>query len=74
MSPLGLGSGFALAIYDAQGREVRRFERGDLVSGSWSVQWDGRSNTGDVAPAGAYSYKLTLDGKSRADGKLIRVR
>jgi D-alanyl-D-alanine carboxypeptidase len=68
------GGDVALAIYDAQGREVRRFERGDLVSGNWSVQWDGRSNAGDVVPVGAYFYRLTLDGKSEADGKLIRVR
>ena len=48
-----------LALYDASGRLVRKWDRGWRQAGPQSVVWDGRDDAGRSAPAGVYfaSYR-----------------
>jgi len=63
-----------LAIYDLQGREVRRLvDASSLSAGPHAASWDGRDAQGLRLPAGIYFGKLTADGKEDAR-KLVLVR
>jgi hypothetical protein len=61
-------------IHDVTGRLVRSYDPMSMSVGGWGVQWDGRTNSGTAAPSGAYTYRVTLDGKTAATGKLTRLR
>jgi flagellar hook assembly protein FlgD len=58
------GSGGAaqlpVQVYDATGRLVRTLaaRRG---GGTYEVEWDARSESGDLAPAGIYFVRATAD-------------
>lgn len=51
-----------LAIYDIQGRLVRRLLDSPLSAGSHAIAWDGRAADGAVAPSGIYFYRLETPG------------
>ena len=51
-----------LAIYNLQGRLVRRFVQGEKMPGRYEVKWDGRLADGRRVPAGAYFYRLKTAG------------
>jgi flagellar hook capping protein FlgD len=63
----------ALTIYDLQGRRVRELIGGTLESGPGSAQWDGRDESGQIAPGGVYVAMLEAGGKS-VSRKLIEIR
>ena len=44
----------ALNLYDVNGRVVRRLAEGSREAGQYHVTWDGRSESGAVAPPGVY--------------------
>jgi len=46
-------------VSDQEGRLVRRLEYADRPSGLNAVEWDGRSQTGALVPAGVYRYGLS---------------
>jgi len=49
-----------LDIYDNLGQRVRRLVDGvSYASGSHSVEWDGKTEFGDIAPSGIYFYKMS---------------
>src|SRR5690606_3195655 len=48
-----------LAIYSADGRTVRTMRGLAASAGGFDVNWDGRSDAGEVVPAGVYFYRLT---------------
>ncbi|MGH2569593.1 MAG: FlgD immunoglobulin-like domain containing protein, partial [bacterium] len=56
-----------LDVFDARGRLVRRLLGRSDHSGSTSVEWDGRSEVGDLVPSGVYFVRL-------ASGDLTEVR
>jgi hypothetical protein len=64
----------SLSIYDIQGREVFRQEQANAAPGAWSLNWNGRSNDSGIVATGAYFYRLEVDGKAEASGKVVRVR
>ena len=63
-----------LTLFDARGREVRRFARTAAQPGRWEVAWDGRDAQGGELPGGVYFYRLGLGAKNLAEGKIVRIR
>ena len=62
-----------LEVVDASGRLVRRAELAGGVSGTRIWTWDGRDETGRLAPAGY--YRLRAEGRSGGMSRaLVRVR
>jgi hypothetical protein len=51
-----------IMIFDLSGRIVAELSKGDLGSGSHSVQWDCRDNSGHSVPAGTYICRLSSPG------------
>ena len=51
-----------LAVYDAQGREVRRLIDGSVGPGRHELTWDGRNGAGAEVAAGTYFYRLRAAG------------
>jgi hypothetical protein len=43
-----------VSIYNALGQPVRLLQEGSLPAGTHRLQWDGRSDSGEVAPSGLY--------------------
>jgi hypothetical protein len=62
-----------LAIYDVQGREIRRLVDGVQEPGHHERQWDGRLASGVEAPSGVYYLRLTA-GELTRTASLIRMR
>ncbi|MBN1997761.1 DUF11 domain-containing protein [candidate division KSB1 bacterium] len=56
-------SGFCeLVIYNVQGQAVRKLVSEFLSAGSFSVEWDGKNQTGHIAPSGVYFYRIHING------------
>ena len=51
-----------LTVYDVAGRKVATLQNGTLGEGSHHVQWNGRTDAGNPAPTGRYSYVLRTAG------------
>lgn len=51
----------SLKVYDLSGREVRTLTDGEETSGLKSVIWNGRNNTSENVPPGAYIIRLQGD-------------
>ena len=47
-----------LAIYDVEGREVRRLANGEAGTGYHTVLWDGKNDAGIRVSSGIYVYRL----------------
>jgi len=73
--------GFALAragtvgvkIYDVQGRLVRALDETRFDAGNASVAWDGREDDGRRVAPGVFFYRVNLDGRTAASGKLVTL-
>lgn len=63
----------ALDVHDLRGRRVRRLERADVSPGEHSRVWDGRSDAGDLVPAGVYVVRLVA-GETVSTAKITLVR
>jgi len=50
-----------LAIFDVLGRKVKSLVRSIKGIGEYDIRWDGRSNNGELAPAGLYFAQLLID-------------
>lgn len=60
-------------VFDVHGRLVRSLALDEGGSGEGGVAWDGRTETGEPAGAGAYFVRVTLDGAS-VMGSVLRIR
>ena len=45
-------------IYDEQGLEVRKIDKGWQEGGEYHLAWDGRDNSGEPVVNGAYSFEI----------------
>lgn len=63
----------ALAIFTADGREVRRYAGLRLAAGDAEIRWDGRDASGVSVPSGVYFYRFAA-GSVDAKGILVRQR
>ena len=52
-----------LVLYDATGRRVRELIDARLPAGEHSALWDGRGDSGSLAPSGLYFVALTSEGR-----------
>ena len=64
-------SPLALRIFDAQGRIVRSFS--SLLSPPSSLTWDGRGDSGQALPSGAYFVRVD-DGNEHATTRVVLKR
>lgn len=66
----------ALNVFDANGQLVRQMSLGAQPSGLVPFSWDGMTDAGESAPAGAYSLSASafLDGETVAVGTLAEVQ
>ncbi len=55
-----------LDVVDALGRTVTKIANGAHSAGYYSVDWNGRDNSGDELSTGTYSLRLTSGGKTTA--------
>lgn len=63
----------SLAVYDVGGRRVRTIAAGQQAAGVHRVSWDGCDDQGDELPAGVYSIRGELGGRSVVEAvRLIR--
>jgi hypothetical protein len=62
-----------LGVFDAGGRRVRTVHAGVLPAGTTRLVWDGRSDGGRLAPAGAYWMRALAGGASQRQ-RMILVR
>jgi hypothetical protein len=60
-------------VYDPNGRCVRQLVRGVYPAGAQAVQWDGRDQRGDDAPAGVYFVRIR-SGQEEKAVKIVLVR
>ncbi len=69
-------SDVALAVTDQSGTVVRLMSMGPQASGLASFQWDGKTDAGELAPAGRYKIvaNAMLDGKVQAVDTLVAAR
>ncbi len=61
-----------LAVYDANGREVRVLTRSAQTPGHHTLVWDGRDEGGRAMPAGIYFCRIQTEGRSAAV-RLVKV-
>jgi hypothetical protein len=62
-----------LDIFDNLGQRIRSLVNNQLAAGPHQVQWDGRDNLGQEAPAGVYYYRLRA-GSFQATNKMLLVK
>jgi hypothetical protein len=62
-----------LAVFDAQGRQVRTLVDGTVAAGHHRVAWDGRDAHGRAVPSGLYFYRLVA-GAFTATRKMVLSR
>ena len=62
-----------LQVCDLAGRLVRKLVDAPMEAGQHAVDWDGRGDSGVGLPAGTYFYRLSLDDRTIATNKAIRL-
>lgn len=67
-------SDLGVRVYNASGRVVRTLHGGAAAAGRHVLLWDGQDDRGHEMPAGAYFYKIELNGKTAGTGRLLRIR
>jgi flagellar hook assembly protein FlgD len=55
-----------LVIFDPQGRRIATLAEGERAAGRHFAMWQGRSETGNIAPAGVYLAVLEHEGAARS--------
>ncbi len=63
----------SLVVYDEQGRRMGALVSGTVAAGEHVATWDGRDETGALAPSGLYFARLEADGRVLAR-RLVIVR
>ena len=53
-------------LWDLHGRRVRNLVDRRIGAGQHHILWDGRGDQGDMLPAGAYFYRMSVDGNPAA--------
>jgi hypothetical protein len=56
----------SIGVYDVHGRKVARLLDGRMGAGEHELAWDGRTMTGQAAPAGTYVVRLKAGGAERS--------
>ncbi len=67
------GEGVHLAVFDVNGRLVKKLTSNALPAGPQAMTWDGRDHRGRAVAPGIYFYRLTA-GAFEATRSIVRVR
>ncbi len=62
-----------IGIYNVKGQLVKTLVNGEKASGSHSIVWDGRDNSGQSVSSGVYYYKMNA-GKYSSTRKMILMK
>jgi glucuronoarabinoxylan endo-1,4-beta-xylanase len=60
-----------ISIYDALGREVKKFNVGNQNVGVHGIQWDARNNFGEKLASGVYFYRVRAGSKSLTNKMML---
>lgn len=55
-----------VSIMDGSGKKIRTIDLGSQAAGTQPFAWDGKTDKGDVAPDGSYTFKVTASNGSSA--------
>jgi hypothetical protein len=58
-----------IEIQDVSGRIVRRFDRVQAAAGQHAIEWDGLDDSGRALAAGAYFFRMSINGRPMATGE-----
>jgi hypothetical protein len=61
----------SLAVFDVAGRKVRTLADGVVEPGNHSVRWDGRSDSGSLAPSGVYYVQMAAPGFEKTASMIL---
>ena len=50
-----------MSIYNIRGQLVRQLVDGEKLAGHFSIEWDGRNNSGIIMPSGTYLYAIKVN-------------
>ena len=51
-------SDYELAIYDMMGRQIRLLDKGHKLAGTYTLNWNGQNDRGEVVGSGVYAIRL----------------
>jgi hypothetical protein len=60
-----------ITIYNMLGQEIRTLFNEKVDRGTKVVEWDARDNGGRLVPSGAYIYRMTAEGFSKANKMVL---
>jgi len=55
---LSVSENVRIQIYNVSGQLIRTYDLGYQPTGSYSVRWDGRNESGDITASGVYLYRI----------------
>jgi len=62
-----------IAVYDMLGQEVRTLVAGEVLRGTYTVDWDGFNNYGAKVASGTYIYRMTA-GEFIQSKKMVLIK
>ena len=63
-----------IKIFDLNGCAVKQIYLGNLPSGHYLVDWNGRNETGKEVASGVYCYALYFDQMSVVTKKMVLIK
>jgi hypothetical protein len=70
---IGRKGTYELSVFNLLGQEIRVLVAGELLQGSYEIQWDGKDDAGQSVASGIYFYQLKGEG-IQLSRKMILVR
>ena len=64
---LPMQSSAELAVYDVDGRMVKRLATGEFAAGTWERVWDGYNDAGGKVPSGTYFLRLSTTAGTKTE-------
>jgi hypothetical protein len=62
-----------ISIVNTQGQTMRTFIMGNQAPGTYEITWDGRTDSGELAPSGSYLYTIKA-GKQIISGHMLLMK
>ena len=63
-----------LSVFDVSGRVVRTLVDARQGPGPFSIEWDGRDDSGTLRPSGVYFYRLLVDGEVADTRRMVLLK
>jgi len=67
-------SNVKLQIYNIKGQLIRNFIESVIIPGVYTVEWDGKNDTGNIQASGIYFYKLKIGNEFTFTKKMMLLR